>query len=538
MPRPKSYSSSRNRSRKRDDTPAKVLRRAVLYARVSSKDQEKEGYSIPAQTRLLQDYAATHGIEIVKEFVDVETAKRAGRRSFGEMVRYLKKRGPACRIILVEKTDRLYRNLKDWVLLDGTDLEIHLVKENVVLSDDSRSSEKFMHGIKVLMAKNYIDNLSEEVTKGMREKARQGMWPSRAPIGYLNVRAPGGAKIIKPDPDRAAFVIQLFKWAATAEFSLRELAEMINGAGLRTMKGAKLKPRTHVHRILHNPMYTGEFQWDGEWYTGTYQPLIDVELFDEVQDALASRYNNQRSKARHNFAFNGLVKCGACGCAMPGQINKGKYIYYSCTQNRGKCEQKKYIREEEIERQFTQAVRRLRFDAAVLEEMKLALRESFKDRKAFRDESVGALRARHDKLQEHIEAMYLDKLEGRVDTAFFDKMHRKWRSEQAELQRSLGEHDTADSICVEEGIRLMEMASLLPRAFAAEPPHEKRRMLKYLHSNSTWADGVLTVEFAQPFDMLAEMAGSQNDEAPSEGSSKGATSLLVLPRGIEPLFPA
>lgn len=45
-----------------------------------------------------------------------------------------------------------------------------------MLSADSRSSEKFMHGIKVLMAKNYIDNLAEEVSKGLREKAEEGIW--------------------------------------------------------------------------------------------------------------------------------------------------------------------------------------------------------------------------------------------------------------------------------------------------------------------------------------------------------------------------
>ena len=83
--------------------------------------------------------------------------------------------------MLVEKTDRLYRNLKDWVTLDDLDLEIHFVKENVILSHDSRSSEKFIHGIKVLMAKNYIDNLSEETKKGMLEKAEQGIYPTVAP---------------------------------------------------------------------------------------------------------------------------------------------------------------------------------------------------------------------------------------------------------------------------------------------------------------------------------------------------------------------
>lgn len=139
--------------------------KALLYARVSSKEQEKEGFSIPAQCKLLRDYAARNGFRIVEEYIDVETAKSTGRTNFGEMVEYLRKH-PGVRVVLVEKTDRLYRNLKDWVTLDELDIEIHLAKEGTVLSADSRSSEKFMHGIKVLMAKNYIDNLSEEACKG------------------------------------------------------------------------------------------------------------------------------------------------------------------------------------------------------------------------------------------------------------------------------------------------------------------------------------------------------------------------------------
>jgi DNA invertase Pin-like site-specific DNA recombinase len=85
---------------------------AVLYARVSSKEQEKDGFSIPAQQKLLRQYALDNGISVACEFTDVETAKRSGRTGFGEMLAFLR-RNPTCRIILVEKTDRLYRNLKD-----------------------------------------------------------------------------------------------------------------------------------------------------------------------------------------------------------------------------------------------------------------------------------------------------------------------------------------------------------------------------------------------------------------------------------------
>src|ERR1700674_4239882 len=123
-------------------------KQAVIYARVSSKEQEKEGFSIPAQLKLLKEYAAANGFAVAQEYIDIETAKQTGRAAFGEMVAYLKAH-PSVRVMLVEKTDRLYRNLKDWVTVDELDVEMHFPKEGVVLSRESRSSEKFMHGIKV-----------------------------------------------------------------------------------------------------------------------------------------------------------------------------------------------------------------------------------------------------------------------------------------------------------------------------------------------------------------------------------------------------
>src|ERR1700682_4636500 len=193
---------------KRGSKPAPIdtaRKQAVIYARVSSKEQEKEGFSIPAQLKLLKEYAAANSFAVAGEYIDVETAKQTGRAAFSEMVAYLKAH-PSVRVMLVEKTDRLYRNLKDWVTVDELDVEMHFPKEGVVLSRESRSSEKFMHGIKVLMAKNYVDNLSEETRKGMLEKAEQGVWPSFAPLGYRNVASPDGRKIIATDPAVAPIV--------------------------------------------------------------------------------------------------------------------------------------------------------------------------------------------------------------------------------------------------------------------------------------------------------------------------------------------
>ena len=108
-------------------TSQAVGRKAVAYARVSSKEQEKEGFSIPAQIKLLTEYARTEGLEIVCKFIDVETAKAAGRTQFDAMVKFISTR-PDIANLLVEKTDRLYRNFKDYVRLEDLNRVVHLVK--------------------------------------------------------------------------------------------------------------------------------------------------------------------------------------------------------------------------------------------------------------------------------------------------------------------------------------------------------------------------------------------------------------------------
>src|SRR6267378_8077021 len=195
------------------------MREAVLYARVSSKDQEREGYSIPAQLKLLREYAQRNEFKIVREFLDVETAKVAGRKQFGEMLIFFPK-NPACRVLIVEKTDRLYRNFRDCVTLEDLDVEIHLPKEGQISSKDSKSQAKLVHGIQLVIARNYVENLRDEVRKGMREKAAQGIYPSRPPLGYRNNKL---LRTIEVDHDNAPIAQRMFELYATGTHSLASL---------------------------------------------------------------------------------------------------------------------------------------------------------------------------------------------------------------------------------------------------------------------------------------------------------------------------
>ena len=528
-------SSKRNGNKVPSAAPAT---RVVLYARVSTKDQEREGFSVPAQERLLRDYAATHGLVIAKEFVDVETAKRAGRTNFVAMMSWLKKHKETCKTVLVEKTDRLYRNLKDWVTLDGLDLEIHLVKEGIVLSDDSRSAEKFMHGIRVLMAKNYIDNLSEEATKGMREKARQGIWPSRAPIGYVNVQRDDGKKVIKPDPDRAPLVTKMFEWAATGEHSLSALVKRARQAGLTMKKSGKPLLRATLHRVLHNPLYKGDVEWDGETFPGIHEALVSPELWDRVQEALDSRYQHQRhGQDRHRqFAYAGLLTCGHCGCAMSGQVQKERYVYYHCTGFRGNCGEP-YVREERLSEAFSSTLARLTIPGPFMDWLREALRRSHADERAFHEQAVERLEKDCAKLQRRIDQAYLDKLDGVIDAEFFERHASAWRDEQRRLRRTILRHEDANQSYIEEGILLLELATEAHGLFENQPPEQRRRLLNYVLSNSAWAGGELATEWRQPFDIIAEIAdGARGEDPPEPGDSEGV-SRMVTPRGFEPRLP-
>ena len=479
-----------------------VRRAAVLYARVSSKGQEREGFSIPAQLKLLRDYAATHGLRLENEYVDVETAKQAGRVSFGEMVAYLRKH-PSVRVLLVEKTDRLYRNLRDWVTLDDLDLEIHFVKENILLSRDSRSSEKFMHGIKVLVAKNYIDNLSEETRKGMLEKAEQGIWPSAAPLGYRNADGATGKRVIVPDPDIAPQITKLFEWYAAGGMALRDLAKKARAAGFSYRKSGKSVPTSTVHYILRNRLYMGEFEWNGRLYQGNHQPLVSRELWERVQDVLDCRNASKHRRVKHDFAFSGLIACGHCGCSLVGEIKKQRYIYYHCTGYKGKCGEP-YVREEVLEEKFGTLLGRLAFDDEVLDWVRDALHESHADERHEHEAAIERLRGVYDRLQNRIHAAYVDKLDGNIDAGFFEKMSAEWRTEQDRCLRDIERHQNADQSYLEDGVRLFELAQNAQRLFAKQDAREKRRLLNFLVSNSCWRDGELTATLRQPFDLIAE----------------------------------
>jgi len=193
-------------------------------------------------------------------------------------------------------------------------------------------------------SKYYIDNLSENIKRGIRQKVRNGAYPGLAPVGYLN--DPKSRNIII-DKDKAPLVRKIFELYATGDYTLDRLIDTVTSLGFRTTND-KVIGVSKLRLILMNPFYYGMFKYWNELFEGTHEPIITKKLFEKCQQVMRRRGKSRTAK--HRFIFRGFMKCGECGRMITAEIHKD-YVYYRCTKRYTTCSQK-YIREENLTKQI------------------------------------------------------------------------------------------------------------------------------------------------------------------------------------------
>lgn len=477
------------------------MQQAVIYARVSTKEQEREGFSIPAQLELLNNYANKNGIFVVKIFKESETAKKAGRKAFNEMLNFIKEKN--IKIILVEKTDRLYRNFKDYVTIDDIkDIEIHFVKEGVILSDKASSSVKLAHGFKVLMAKNYIDNLREEVLKGRKKKIEYGEYPQRAPLGYKNVfDKTTKHRIIIPDIETAPFVKRAFAMYAKG-LSLDEVSKELASEGF--LINGKPVAKTTLARTLHSPIYIGKMMLKGVIYEASHTPIIGIDLWNKVQ-TIIDKGNKTRSHAVV-FPYTGLITCGICGCQLTAELKKGKYIYYHCTGKRGgTCQTKKeYVRQEELDDVFISLVKRIanKLPDNILNRIKNGLKDLQRAKNEYEEFEKKKIDKQIATIKRRLDSLYIDKLDGKISEEFFEEKNIEWHAEQNRLLMKLQSLNNVSQEFYEGSNLLLDFCKSADRLFLGATPEKKRQILKLIGSNFIYKSGNVAITLNPAFDFL------------------------------------
>jgi DNA invertase Pin-like site-specific DNA recombinase len=334
-----------------DETAARGLvssqgtARAVVYLRVSTTEQAEtdfsdEGYSIPPQRDACRRKAEQLGAAVVDEYLDRgESARSAARPKLQSMLQRLRLARDVDYVI-VHKIDRLARSREDDdnIVMDirSAGAQIVSASENI----DETPSGKLLHGIMATIAEFYSSNLAAEARKGMHQKAKLGGTPYRAPIGYRNTRAEVDGhevRTIDVDAERAGHVRWAFETFATGEWTISQLTDALGSRGL-TSRGDKRMPaqplvRSKVHKMLRNPYYVGLVKFNGAYYPGRHEPLIDQVLFDDVQAVLDQRKGTEKPVKRTHY-LKGILACGYCkrrlGLSFSSSKNGVKYPYFFC----------------------------------------------------------------------------------------------------------------------------------------------------------------------------------------------------------------
>ena len=325
----------------------------IAYCRKSTDEKEKQVLSIESQVEELKEFATKEKLHVVCFLTESRTAKSLGRPVFEEVIQKIEK-GEA-NAILSWHPDRLARNSVDggkivYLLDTGKLLDLKFP----TFWFDNTPQGKFMLSIAFGQSKYYVDNLSENVKRGNRQKLRKGILPNKAPYGYLNEPR---LRTIEIDPVKSKIVRKAFELFAEGESSFADLARFFQKFGITRYSGKMLHLDT-VKRILSNKFYIGIINFGGETYEGTHKLFIPSEIFGKVQKILESREHPKNKK--HNFTFLGLVRCTECGCAITAEVKhkcypttRGNvdYIYYRCTKKKTDCSQN-YLREELLEQQL------------------------------------------------------------------------------------------------------------------------------------------------------------------------------------------
>lgn len=492
---------------------------ALLYVRVSSKEQEKEGWSLDAQEKLGIEYAHRHNLKIVKTWKVQESAwsNKKERVAFNLMIDYAKKHDEVKHIIF-DITDRMTRNdfdkMKIIDLIHNFDKTIHFSRSNKVVDRNSGSDDIFMLDIEVAVAKKMSNDISRKSQMGMLEKAEQGFYPSTAPFGYRNNKI---TRLIEIAPDNVPFIKNAFEQMATGNYSINMLANWLFEHGFKS-KGGKKIYKSALDKVLKNPIYHGIFRWKGKLYQGKHETIITKQLFDEVQAVFERK--TKPYKTRKGFVFNNLLNCGECDCKVLGEEKKHRYIYYHCSFSKGRHNGIGYIPENRLAEMFLPCVEAVTLPDDKVDWFKENFRQRYKNTAETARNRLLRLQSEHDKVNTRLSKLYDLKLDGGISEEMFASKEKEFQTELMTLKGQLNSVEKVNPNFYEDGCKILELSNRLYPLYVKSNYQEKAHLLKLIASNYLLNDVSIAPSYRKPFSFFNEK-GFCPRKLPREDSNLG-----------------
>ena len=488
------------------ETNNQKVKNWFLYVRKSTDEGSYQVLSIESQIEELKEFAERENLEISEIFIEKRTAKIPGREIFNKVISRIEtSKIPVG--ILAWHPDRLSRNS-----IDGGRI-IYLLDTGKLaglkfptFSFENTPAGKFFLSIALSNAKYYIDNLSENVKRGNRQKLRHGEWPGQKPLGYIYDHR---LRNIVPDPKTAKIVQKIFKNFATGKYSLEAISKKLAKYGI-TSKNGKPRSNSAIHNLLTNQLYIGIMEWKGEIFEGKYRPIISKQLFDKVQEILKQRGKPRKKRRRHNFPFCGLFRC-SCGAAITAQWAKGNgglYRYYRCTRKFGPC-QEKYIQEKELVNQICRKLKEIALPENWGKEMFGYLDEEEKKENQDGENFTQKINQKLSKIQNKLDKL----LEGYLDGLIEEKDYKRKKEELIQQKISLKDEKEMTERkkfqnWIEPTRNFLKTVFSIQKIISGKFFEEIRQIVEKTGTNHTLSNKKVAWKWQRPYDFLASFLAS------------------------------
>ena len=434
------------------------------YVRVSTVKQG-EGVSLEAQREAINAFAERNNLSITKWFEEKETAAKSGRPVFS-LVKELYA-GKAAGLI-IHKIDRSARNIADWAKigeLSDSGINIHFATESL---DFKSCGGRLTADIQAVIAADYIRNLREETKKGLYGRLKQGIYPFKAPIGYLDTGAGNPKKI---DPEKGHKVKEMFEAYARGEESMRSLVTKSTSLGLTSSTGNPLC-KSSIETILSNPFYMGviKIKRNGSVFSGIHEPLISAKLFNQVQRQRNSR--TVRKNTKRFFTYRAVFKCAICKNGMIAERQKG-HSYYRChTQS---CPSNT-VREDALEDMLIEIFARAQIDERLIGKFEKSLEKRLNSSQpSFVKVNISKVEAALDRLTNAL-------ADGILSSETYTKKKEELELQKKELQEK--QRDEANKSKQKVFVReFLELAKSLSQTYQNANPQEKACLVRNAFSN-------------------------------------------------------